>query len=236
MNQASTIFLSIFFLIIYIIGCYLNVRIIKVSMKDKAITWKMDITNSLVLIFHYGHAIFMHWGTTIIPNLYIYTGEWFCYLSKFLVYSGNLNVQAQSVIVAAMNFVVIVQWKRAKEFGHANIKRMFFWINLLYPFIMQGLHLLSRPDFYWAYDGFAQIDRCLGDPKNNWGPDSNRTQTKLHNLCMELSPPLEDDSFQYTLYILKNALCWPQFIVIMLIMWNIFEMAIYCHIFNFMHR
>lgn len=235
-NLISTISLSLLFLTAYIIGLYLNVRIIRVSIKDQSISWKMDVTNSIILIFHYAHSILMHVITNIVPNLYIYTGKWFCYFSKFLAYSGNLNVQAQSFIIAMMNFVVIVHWKSAKHFGHANVKTMFFWINVLYPFFMQMLHLLSRPDFYWAYDGFSQIDRCLGDPKNTWGPDSNRTQTKLHNLCLQLNPPPMEDHFPYTIFLMKSGLCWSQFSVIMLIMWNIFEMAIYCRIFGFMHR
>ena len=101
---------------------------------------------------------------------------------------------------------------------------------------MLMLHLSARPDFFWAYDGFAQIDRCLGDPKNNWGPDSNRTQTKLHNLCMELIPPPVENYFQYATYLLRGVACWLAFVMIYLNFWNIFEMLIYCRIFGFMQR
>ena len=240
MNNSSElthhILLSIVFLIAYLIGCYLNVRVIKVSIKDKAISWKMDITNSVFLIIHYAHSILMHGVTTVVPNLYSYTGKWFCYLSKFLAYSGNLNVQAQTFIIAIMNFVVIVHWKRAKAYGHKRVKMIFFWINLLYPLFMQMLHVIARPDFYWAYDGFAQIDRCLGDPKNNWGPNSNRTQTKLPNLCMELDAPPVENYFQFTAYLLQSSVCWSELVIIMFIMWNIFEMVIYCRIFGFMRK
>ena len=64
------------------IGVYLSFKIIKTSVKEKSNTWKLDISNSVVLIAHHTHCLLMEFITYIVPDLYIHTGEWFCYSSK----------------------------------------------------------------------------------------------------------------------------------------------------------
>jgi hypothetical protein len=98
------------------------------------------------------------------------------------------------------------------------------------------IHLVIEPHFFWNYDGFARIDRCLGDPKNNWGPDSNRTQTKLHNICQQFIEPSPDEYLAYTIYIVRSGVCWVHVVFLYLVTWNVFEMVIYFRIFAFMKR
>ena len=74
---------------IHCVGIYLHVKIIKTSRNDKQITWKLAITNSCMLMAHHTHCIFMEGITYIVQDLYIYTGEWFCYTSKATMYYGN---------------------------------------------------------------------------------------------------------------------------------------------------
>ena len=233
---AINIITSVIFICAYFIGLYFHIQIIRVSKKDKDITWKLDIVNSSLLIAHFTHSILMHGIAYFEPNLYTYTGEWFCYLSKFLTYYGILHIMAHSFIVSTMKYIVIVHWKKARALGHDKVQQIFFWIDLLfYPILMILIHLLSRPDFIWAYDGFAQIDRCLGDPKNNWGINTNTTQTKLHSLCY-LKAPASTNFIEYTIYVLRSGICWAQVVVIYLVCWNLFEMVIYCQIFSSMRR
>ena len=228
---------SIAFVCVYFIGLYLHIKIINISKKDKEITWKLDIVNSSLTIAHVTHSIWMHGITYFVTDLYTYTGEWVCYLSKFLAYYGNLHVTANSFIVGTMKYILIVHWSKARDTGHNKIREIFFWVNLLlYPMAQILVHLISRPDFFWEYDGFAQIDRCLGDPKNNWGTNSNRTQLKLHTLCLTLKPPASTSYIEYFIHVFRSGICWTQLVVIYCVLWNVFEMIIYCRIFLFMHR
>ena len=98
------------------------------------------------------------------------------------------------------------------------------------------IQLVIEPDFFWNYDGFARTDRCLGDPKNNWGPDSNRTQTKLYNICQQFIEPSPDEYLAYTIYIVRSGVCWVHVVFLYLVTWNVFEMVIYFRIFAFMKR
>ena len=97
---------------LYCIGFFLAVKIIKISKTDKdSITWKLDIGHSSWLIVHYTHCIFMHGVTYFVPDLYLYTGTWFCYSSKLLTYFGIHHVLGHSFFVSSLKYVIIVHWK-----------------------------------------------------------------------------------------------------------------------------
>ena len=234
--DVNIIIASVIMVCIYIIGVYLHVKVIKISRKDKEMTWKFDLINSCLMIVHHGHCVIMEIITNIIEDLHLYTGEWLCYASKVLTYCGIYYTTELSMTISLLKYVIIVQWKKSRNVGQEKVKRIFFWIYLLYPFIMILIHLIIKPNFFWVHDGYARIDRCLGDPKNNWGPDSNRTQIKVHTICQTLVVPSQEYYFAYSVYILKRSICWGQVIVSYGVTWNIWEVIIYCRIFGFMRR
>ena len=45
--------------VIYFCGVYFHVKIIQASRKDKDLTWKLDITNSIIMLFHFFQSIFI---------------------------------------------------------------------------------------------------------------------------------------------------------------------------------
>ena len=183
-----------------VVGFLLHSEIISTAKREKDLTWKLDITNSCGVMIHYLQYALMYLITYVIEDLYMYTGGWLCYLSKFLTYYGGLYVQGHSLIIGLLKYVVIVHWKRSREFGKDKIKRIFFWLNMFHPAIMVILHLLIVPNFFWIWDGHSHVDRCLGDPKNNWVPNSNSTQTKLHNLCIDITANSPEKLFDYVIY------------------------------------
>ena len=165
---------------IYVLGLYLHYNIVRTSKKDKDVTWKLDVTNSFFIVSHYTHVIFFYSITYTIQDIYLYTGEWLCYFYMFLIYYGERYVTGYSLILAMMKYVLIVQWKKVIDIGKDKILTTFFWLNILHPFCAILIHVIITPNFFWEWNGYSQVDRCLGDPKNNWGPNSNQSQTKLH--------------------------------------------------------
>ena len=233
----SNIIIQIIFTIcIFLTGIFFHVKVIKISKKEKEMTWKLDLTNSCLLIVHHGHCLIMDAITYIIHDLYTYTGEWFCYTSKVLNHYGNLYTVMHSMIISTLKYILIVHWKRARDIGKDKVKLAFFWINIFFPGLMVLLHSIIKPDFYLIYDGFARVDRCLGDPNNNWGPNSNRTQIKAHTVCKMLVAPSTEDHFAYTIYILRSSVCWTQIVFEYFVAWNVFEIFLYTRIFSFMRR
>ena len=221
------------------VGIYLHVKIIKISRTDKQITWKLNITNSCMLMAHHTHCILMDVITYTVPNLYIYTGEWLCYTSKVVMYYGNIYATTHSMIVSMLKYILIVHWQKARNMGHEMIEVIFFWINLLYPAFQILIFLMVIPDFFVKdapFLSFARIDRCLGYPENVLVPNSNKTKMTMHNLCQELYEPSHEYPFAYAIHILKSSICWIQVIALDLISFNFLEMLIYCRIFSFVRR
>jgi hypothetical protein len=233
----STIIIQIIITIcLYLTGLYYHAKVIKVSKKDKEMTWKLDLTNSCFLIAHHGNCVIMGTITYIIQDLHTYTGEWFCYTSKALNFYGNFYTGAHSMIVSLLKYILIVHWKRSRDFGKDKVKTSFFWINIFFAGVMICIHLFIRPDLFVISNGYARIDRCLGDPNNNWSTNSTRNKMFMNTVCETLVAPSHDDYFAYAIYILRNCICYPQVVFEYIMMFNVLEIVVYCRIFAFMRR
>jgi hypothetical protein len=173
--------------------------------------------------------------TYIIKDLYTFTGEWFCYTSKALTLLGNTQVTGHSFIIAMMKYVIIVHYERVAKFGKHKIKTIFFWINLVYPIYMMVAFTIVNPDFLFVYGSISQANRCLGKSEIFSNQDTNRTLTRLHNLC-EMDAPLRNFSVEYVIHICRTAICWFHVILFYCNFWNLLEVFIYCRIFIFMKR
>ena len=238
-NIFETTYGMIFILInvcVYATGVYIHRKIIGISKQDRDVTWKLDVTNSIVVLIHYVHYILILIITHIVHDLYMYTGKWLCYLFKIVTYYGGLYVGGHSLTIAMMKYILIVRWKGVRDFGKDKVISGFFWINMFHPMFFILLHVIIRPDFFWVWDGHPQIDRCLGDPKNILSLNSSMSQTKLHHLCIQLKTPSTKEYFDYTIFVFRTSICWLQFLFEYLTLFNVFEVIVYCRIFRFMHR
>ena len=226
--------------LIYCLGVYFHVKIIQASRKDKDLTWKMDIANSIIIILTFLLSIFMHTITYIIKDLYLYTGEWFCYLFKVIANYTTFYMFGHALIISLMKHTIIVHWQKAREWGNEKVAMVCFWINIIHPAISILSWLCIRPDFFWAYDGMAQIDRCLGDPKDMWVDNfenvmENKSLTKLHNLC-QMNTPSQQDYTEYIIHTIKTCSCWLNVGYFYGAGTNLLEMIVYFKLFVFMHR
>ena len=235
MSIGGYLILPIVAICVYVIGILLHAKIIKMSINVKEMTWKLDVTNSFLLMTHYAHILFMNLLTFFVHDVHNYTGKWFCYASKLLFYYGGFYMAAHTLVVAIMKYVMIVHWEMAMVVGHDRIKEIFFWIHFLHPTLMICLHFVIRPDFLFAYDAYRESDICLGDPKHNLDPARNESLTKLHNLC-EFPPPPSDNSLEFLMYALRTSVCSIQFILFYFVLWNFLEIFFYILIFKFMRK
>ena len=219
-----------------IVGCVLHSQIFRTARRDRDITWKLDATNSLFVMIHFLQYASMQLITYVIIDLYKYTGSWICYMTKVFTYYGGWYVQGHSLIIGLLKYFAIVQWKRSQEFGQERVKAIFFWLNILHPTIPIILWTIILPDFFLVWDGYSHVDRCLGDPKNNWLHNTNTTQTKIHSICIDIVANPPENNFEHFIYLCRSSLCWIEICFTYFVLWNIFEIFVYLSIFRFMHR
>ena len=235
--STSTIVLLILCFLCFIIGICLHAKIMSISWREKDITWKHDITNSIMLTCHYGHGILMHSMTHFFPDLHHYTGNWFCYVSRVLTYYGNLYSIGHSLIICCMKYVLIVKWEKASLYGKDKVINAFFFINIFHPVLNIVLHLVVYPEFIFVYDGISHSNRCLGESEGVWKQENGTSNVKLHHFCEMVENIDIDTNLAFAAMIKgRKILCYFQTSLIYVMAWNIIEIVLYWNIFSFARR
>ena len=225
-DLVAAIAVAFFVICIYCLGTCLHIKIIMISRKEKEVTWKIDIANSVVLLTYYAYSIFIHSVTHFIPDLYRYTGEWFCYASTVVLHYGLLYTIAHSMYIAMVKYCIIVH-DISKVTYKDKVKETFFWINLLHPIFIILLWLIIKPDFYVEYHGFETKNICLGNP--------NMNKTIFFDMC-SFTVPSDVHSPTYVAYIFRRILCIAQVLYVYVTATNIFDALFYTTTFYYMRR
>ena len=162
------------------------------------------------------YNILLHFATYMIPDLYLVTGEWFCYTSKVIIHFAMLYNVGHSMIISLMKYFVIVHDETTRPYKE-KILNFFFWFNILHPSISIILHVVVIPEFYVVYGGLEQINTCLGNPEVN--------KTNLFSVCDIIEPPT-DDTLANSIYIIRWLVCNLQAIVTYIVAFNLFDVLI----------
>ena len=220
---------------IYAGGAFLHIKIIQVSRREKAMSWMLDITNSIILMLHFAHVIIMYGITYLVQDLYLYLGEWYCYVSKAITMIGNAHTTQNSFIMALLKYIMILRFQTASEKRKSHINYAVFGLNVIYPFLVVGIFFMVMPDFIIRFDGVSQANRCLGKPEVKVNA-TNHDHVKIYNACTFIITPVQDVSLKYIFYLIRKSICWLHVVIIYLNMGNILEMIMYYRIFAFMRR
>ena len=235
-QSANELICLILIFCFFIIGTYLHTRIIKVTRKEKDMTWALDAANSCFMLIYFAQYTLISLITVFVEDLYMYTGKWFCHLSNFVSYYGTQYSNTHSLVIAVMKYFHIVWWTKVTDFGKEKFNTLFFWYNLLNPALMSLIHVAVTPDFFVVCYIHPHVERCLGEEKDGSTENGTHFKPKMHDLCNNIHPPLSGNNFEYVLFIVEKSTCWIQTIVHHLILWNILEALVYFLIFRFMHR
>ena len=157
-NVTLTIIIGIIAMCFYLLGIYVHSKIIIISKKEKEITWKLDITNSGFVIATFTHSILLRLSTYMIPDLYLVTGEWFCYTSKVILDYGMMYIVGHSTIISLLKYFVVVHDETIRPYKQ-KVLDTFFWMNMLHPAIGILLHVVVTPNFY--------VNSCSINPQLN---------------------------------------------------------------------
>ena len=167
---AESISIASIVMILYVVGVCLHIRIIKVSKKTKDMTWKLDITHSILCIGLYTYNVLIHSTTYFIEDLHLYTGKWFCYVAKVISQFLIIYLATHSTIIAAMKYVVIVHEEKIRNFK-SKIKKDIFCSSLFIS------------DYEYSFDGDINTKLLC----NLWRPHSyqpmlGKPKSELHNM------------------------------------------------------
>ena len=220
--------------IIFTIGCFLQVKIIKAVKEEKAMTWDINLSHSITMIIHFIFTILIDTMTYIIPNLKMSFGVWICYFLLFLRLYGISEIVFHSLFISAYKYIFILHNEGVRSIGQERIKKILFWINMSLP-VFFAFSYIIRPN----NQAFNTVHSC-GSLEDSSMRDVaiNETVGTLQSRFLFCGLPDDEDKdkFAYFTLMLTRLICFGQTVLLILVLSNILEMLFYIRIFRHMKR
>ena len=229
----TEILIAVVVVCLFVAGVYLQSKKIQVCWKEKDVTWKLEVTNSIILTLYWSLVIVVYGITYFVKNLHAITGEWFCFLLKILNSFGVAHSMGHSFFIAFAKLMVICH-AGTDVTRKEKIKKLCFYLNILYGALVVGILNVIRPDYVFVYHS-SMADRCLSGTGIISSHANTISAANLVQLC-DIPEPTKQISFEYTLYVVRKVICWLDVSFIYLNAANILEAICYCRIFVYMHR
>ena len=219
--------------IIFLFGLYLQIKIIMISKKDKDMTWKIDISHSIIMIVHFGIQIVFETTTHVIPNLSLWTGPWFCYCVLFVRLYCVSAIISHSLVTSIHKYVFIIYREAINNFGIEKARLISLWITIFHP-IVWAVSWMVRPH----YRALSSINRCHGLALQESIKEGNVTVGRMAErvLFCGLGDYDANSSSGYYIYVANQVMCFGQTVLLFIVVGNIIELFFYKKIFKYMKR
>lgn len=212
---------------IYIIGSYIQLKIISVCRIVKDKTWQMDITNSVAAMVSFFFIMIFEIITDHVPLLSQYIGGvWICYIPAFIyVYSAYL-IGFHSLSIAFAKYMYIVHNDKVTKYGEEKLRRLFFSAYLIHPLLLTIPTLLT-----FDLEAFSSLISCFGLQEQLM----ERYNTSSGNIEKMFLCKLGGEVDEYS-YTFKQCFCALKMIWVLFLSCNIPEGYLYYKIFKKMRR
>ena len=221
---------SIIQIILYALGLFIQVKNISVEKKEKARTWKIHVSQAVMLTILFGFRIPFQAITHFIPFLSFHVGSWICHIGSFIEFYGYQAIIAYSLWIALSKYILIVHAIKARIFGNDKIEEIFFWIHLISPIILAILAMLTTD-----YQARADLKSCYGIPDIHF--DTNITSSVAAKIGKYLFCNARNGPMDYWIDPhLRQSLCLSRATINTLVGNNLFEGVLYFLIFRHMKK
>ena len=223
--DAATLLGFCVLLIVFAIGVFLQIKIIKALKQDRTTAWEIQLTHSIVMLVHFSFVIIFESTIYFVPTLDTYLGKLFCSATFLLRMLGAGEMIIHSLIISFYKYIFIVHHNMVLDIGIDRMKKILRFVYLL--LLVGGpISYIFRPNFR----AFNLIHNC--------GVKQVKNEADLpHRLFMCGMIDLKyDDGYDYFMSILTGVFCSIQTIISMLLYLNILECIFYICIFRHMKR
>ena len=178
--DVTSIIKTTFHFLMFAIGLFLQMKIIIVNKKEKCKTWQIHISHAILLTIVYPIDIFFVNALYWFPNIFVITGRWPCYIMIFVHFFGSGAIGLNSLLIAIMKYLFTVHALKSRVFGENIIQKIFFWVNLIHPFVLSTVLMLTTDS-----NENREFSKCLNPTLINLTPDSSMPQTWI-NLLIQI--------------------------------------------------
>ena len=220
--------------VLFIIGLYLQIRIIIVSKNEKGITWKLDIYHSVMMSVYFSFRILFEIFTDLFPSMHVYVGKWFCYVAFFVQIFTGLTMVSHSLVIVIYKYIYINHPNLFSSLGTNNASLFAMVTNGIIQ-ISLSVSAVVRPN----QPKFSSVSLCLGRQAQT-SSVSNITAVEMLRKFFLCGLDDHDDNhvgiFSLVLDITNITGCFMTSIIFIVILTNVMEILLYHRIFSRMKR
>ena len=229
----ETILIGIVVILILIAGSYLHARKIQICWKEDDVSSNLEITNSILITLYLTYLVTLYGITQFVPDLYVHTGEWFCFTSKLVLSIGDAHLMGHSFLIAFLKFLVIVH-AETDRIRKEMFKKCCTYLNITYGILVVGILNIARPDYVFVFHS-SMADRCFGRSGVITSNDNTSSAVNLVQLC-NISYENPKSIIEQLLTFARKLICWIDVSFIYLNAANVLEAIFYIRIFMYMNR
>ena len=233
LRPSLAIILMVTIILVYFIGVYLHIKVIKVCRKEMQMTWKLDIIYSISTLFYFSLAITMFVITYLniseMTDLCSGNGKIVCKGIKFITFLGRMYICSHSLVISLMKYCMVVLYDKVRKIGKYKVEITFFLVDILYPAIAFILLYLIKNDDKFGADPYEEKIFL-----QNSFTITNRTILSLFNHCK--NEDMETTFIRYIFNIVQTFICWILAISTFINSINILGVFLYFQIFKCMNR
>ena len=225
----------VIFCALFIIGVFLQVKIIAALKRDQAMAWEMNLAHSVVVIVHWSFKLLIEFVNYIEPTFYDFFGRWFCYLLLAIRSFGIFVMLFHSLYISIHKYVFVIHNETVVRIGNRKTKWRLLWAYLIV--------LVSWIISYTArglFSAFGITSKCslphtsaIGDGFSVEETIENRTS---HRFACDIHESEQQTVENGVINKLPKFLCTSQNIVTLIIALNVLEIFFYSSIFRHMNR
>ena len=212
--------------VVFFFGVYLQIKIIGVVKKNKQVAWEAQIYHSIVLILHFGIALFFETLPYMDPNIINFSG-WICDIFRYIRIWGVFAISGHSLYVSIQKYIVIVHGV-VGDSQRRNVALAMFVVPLIFQILWTVVVYIRSTDTITTE---TYNETC------STRPTSDLTSI-LFNPGVSCGFDTKSDYFRdrFLLYFVTEMYCTMQAIWNLIIYFNVIEAFIYLSIFRFTKR
>ena len=223
-------------LILFFIGLYLQIKIIKVSIETKGVNWKVDIQHSIIMIVFFSVRICFEMVTYFIHALHQYTGNWYCYIILFVNQFGMVSVFFHSLIIATYKYIYGIHNTCVRSTGEDKANLISGWISIIISAVF-AISLKARPSNIPHYSFVLNcVDVEVEKDTQTHKPWIQKLKTVFTCGLVNTSNHDRNEIWHQFINIISMAGCSLTSVLLSIIVLNVFEVFLYCRLFEFAKR
>ena len=234
-KEGGDIFIEVIFVLVEIIllalGSFIQLKIVSICVKEKHITWQIDITYAVGMMITFPFATIFSTITDYVPDLHLYMGVWICYIHAIGWLYGVYLIMLHSLAVSFMKYIFIVKRATPIPSRDEKTKKLFFIVTLMLP-----LFLSISTTMAYDFESVSSLIRCFG-LKEELSNKYNTTTGPIERMFLcKLDGSGNAQSSITGLFVAKQVFCTLKMVLVLVLVSNIPEAYHYAKIFKKMKR